>query len=283
MRHRTQAPPAKAVPAPTRAVSASPVDRSAPSPAGPLAGPLAGSLATLLVLADGRLPAGGHAHSGGLESAVAAGRLRDLDGLAAFLAGRLATTGRVAAAFAACACAASRAAGATESAGPAARPAGPPPGDQAASAVSRLSALDAGLDARTPSPALRHTSRAQGRALLRAGRAIWPIGPGPVQPHHPVALGMVAAAAGLGPLEAAVAAGYGTISGPASAAVRLLGLDPYAVHALLARLAGECDRLAAQAVERIDDPVDDLPADSAPLLEIGAEIHASREVRLFAS
>jgi urease accessory protein len=215
------------------------------------------SLATLLVLADGRLPAGSHAHSGGLESAITAGRLRDLADLSAFLRGRLATTGRVSAAFAAAACA------------------GRVPVD----------ALDDGMDARTPSPALRRTSRAQGRALLRAGRAIFGTSPaGPAAGlHQPVALGVVAAAAGLGPLDAAVASAYGTISGPASAAVRLLGLDPYAVHALLAGLAGECDRLAADAAGRVDDPVDELPADSAPLLEIGAELHASQEVRLFAS
>ncbi|MGW4463603.1 urease accessory protein UreF [Micromonospora sp. NPDC004704] len=218
------------------------------------------SLATLLVLADGRLPAGSHAHSGGLESAVASGRLRDLAGLAEFLRGRLATTGRVGAAFAASACA------------------------------GRVPAadLDDGLDARTPSPALRRASRAQGRALVRAGRAIFgpvavPVEVSPAGLHQPVALGLVAAAAGLGPTEAAVACAYGSVSGPASAAVRLLGLDPYAVHALLAGLAGECDRLAADAAGRVDDPVDDLPADSAVLLEIGAELHASQEVRLFAS
>ncbi|MEV4628669.1 urease accessory UreF family protein [Micromonospora sp. NPDC049523] len=218
------------------------------------------SLATLLVLADGRLPAGSHAHSGGLESAVASGRLRDLAGLAEFLRGRLATTGRVGAAFAASACA------------------------------GRVPAadLDDGLDTRTPSPALRRVSRAQGRALVRAGRAIFgpvavPVGASPTGLHQPVALGLVAAAAGLSPTEAAVASAYGSVSGPASAAVRLLGLDPYAVHALLAGLAGECDRLAADAAGRVDDPVDDLPADSAVLLEIGAELHASQEVRLFAS
>lgn len=231
------------------------------------------SLATLLVLADGRLPAGGHAHSGGLESAVAGGRLRDLDGLAAFLAARLATTGRVAATFAAYACATARTTGTGDTDGT-----GPTDGTGAG-----LDELDDGLDARTPSPALRGASRAQGRALLRAGRAIWPLGPGPQRPHHPVALGMVAAAAGLSPEQAAVTAAYGAVTGPASAAVRLLGLDPYAVHALLARLATGCDRLAAEAVDRVGEPVDALPADSAPLLEIGAEIHASREVRLFAS
>ncbi|MEE6261878.1 urease accessory protein UreF [Plantactinospora sonchi] len=218
-------------------------------------------LATLLVLADGRLPAGGHAHSGGLEAAVTGGRLTDLAGLDGFLRGRLETAGRVSAVFTAAACAA------------------------ALDTIHRrrLDELDDGLDARTPSPALRRTSRVQGRALLRAGRAIWSVDPAHRDRHHPVALGIVAAAAGLTPVEAAVAGAYGAVSGPASAAVRLLGLDPYAVHALLATLAGDCDRLAAEAVTRAADPVDLLPADSAPLLEIGAEIHASWEVRLFAS
>ena len=56
--------------------------------------------ATLLLLADGRFPAGGHAHSGGLEAAVARSRVRDLASLRAFLDGRLATTGLVAGAAA---------------------------------------------------------------------------------------------------------------------------------------------------------------------------------------
>ncbi|MFI7599691.1 urease accessory protein UreF [Actinoplanes sp. NPDC049681] len=213
------------------------------------------SLATLLVLADGRLPAGGHAHSGGLEAAVAAGRVRDVAAVGEFLRGRLHTAGLVAAAFAAAACA----------------------------APARWAELDAGLDARTPAPALRRASRAQGRALLRAGRAMWPVPPAGREPHQPVALGILAAVAGLGPTEAAVAAAHGTVTGPASAAVRLLGLDPYAVHALIARLAPDCDRIAAAAAERIDDPADDLPAAGAPLLDIGAELHATWEVRLFAS
>lgn len=218
------------------------------------------SLATLLVLADGRLPSGGHAHSGGLEAQVSSGRVRDVSGVEGFLRGRLATAGVVAAAFAAAACVRE-------------------PG--------RWAELDRGLDARTPSPALRKASRAQGRALLRAGRAMWPLPPvGPAMgrdPHHPVALGVLAGAAGLGPLEAAVAAAHGTVTGPASAAVRLLGLDPYAVHGLLAALAPACDRVAAQAAAQALDPVDDLPAAGAPLLDIGAELHANWEVRLFAS
>jgi urease accessory protein len=213
------------------------------------------SLATLLVLADGRLPAGGHAHSGGLEAAVAAGRVRDVDDVGSFLRGRLATSGLVSAAFAAAACA----------------------------RTAEWAALDEGLDARTPSPALRKASRSQGRALLRAGWAMWPIAAIGREPHHSVALGVVAAAAGLGPTEAAVAAAHGTITGPAGAAVRLLGLDPYAVHALLAALAPECDRIAAEAATRSGDAIDTLPAAGAPLLDIGAELHATWEVRLFAS
>ncbi|GAA0424300.1 urease accessory protein UreF [Actinoplanes capillaceus] len=214
------------------------------------------SLATLLLLADGRLPSGGHAHSGGLEPQIAAGRVRDIRELDGFLRGKLATGGLVSAAFAAAACA----------------------------DVGRAAELDAGLDARTPSPALRKASRAQGRALLRAGRAMWRLAPLPSrEPHQPVALGALSSAAGLTPVEAGVAAAHGTITGSASAAVRLLGLDPYAVHALLARLAPECDRIAALAAERHGDPVDDLPAAGAPLLDIGAEHHATWEVRLFAS
>jgi urease accessory protein len=213
------------------------------------------SLATLLLLADGRLPSGGHAHSAGLEAQVAAGRIRDVGSLGGFLRGKLATSGLVSAAFAAAACA----------------------------DVTRCAVLDAGLDARTPSPALRRASRAQGRALLRAGRAMWPVAAVGRESHQSVALGALAAAAGLTPDQAAAAAAHGVVTGPASAAVRLLGLDPYAVHALLARLAPECDRVAGIAAGRSGDAVDDLPAAGAPLLDIGAEHHATWEVRLFAS
>jgi urease accessory protein len=214
-------------------------------------------LATLLLLADGRLPSGAYAHSGGLEAAVAAGRVADLDSLTAFLRGRLATAGLVSAAFAAAAC--------------------------ASSTVERLTELDGALDARTPSPAQRRASRQQGRALLRAGRAMWGLSPVPAAPHQPVALGAVASAAGLIPADAAAVACYGAVSGPAGAAVRLLGLDPYGVHAVLAGMAAECDQTAGLATTYSQGPVDDLPAASAPLLDIGAEIHASWEVRLFAS
>jgi urease accessory protein len=259
------------------------------------------SLATLLVLADGRLPAGGHAHSGGLEAAVEAGRVADLRSLNGFLRGRLATSGLVAAAFAAAACRrATDFPGAANFPRTAAFPqtadlpnvAASPSAATSPSATgpsattcpkTDIPALDQGLDARTPSPALRAASRAQGRALMRAARAMWPVPNIGREPHHPIALGVTAAAAGLTPRDAATAAAYGSLTGPATAAVRLLGLDPYGTHALLAALATDCDQIAAEAATHALDDVDDLPAGGAPRLDLGAEYHSTWEVRLFAS
>lgn len=250
----------------------------------------------LLLLADGRFPAGAHAHSGGLEAAVAAGRVTDLASLEAFLAGRLATAGLVGAAFAAAAHRAAvpgitgaesaGSAGAAESAGSARRP------DALARSSARsrtLAQLDVELDARTTAPTLRTVSRRQGRALLRAGRAIWPDAPfgdlpaSPDGAHQPLVLGLLCAGAGLSRLDTATVAAYGTVTGAASAGVRLLGLDPYQVQALLVGLADACDGTAAEAARAADDPPERLPAAAAPLADIHAEIHATWEVRLFAS
>ena len=57
--------------------------------------------AALLLLADGRFPAGGHVHSAGIEAAVGEGRVADVDSLRAFLIGRLHTSGLADAALAA--------------------------------------------------------------------------------------------------------------------------------------------------------------------------------------
>lgn len=213
----------------------------------------------LLILADGRFPSGGHAHSGGLEAAVARGRVRDLADLRAFLTGRLRTAGLVAGAFTAAACA---------------RP-------------STMDELEEELGARTPSPALRLAARRQGRSLIRAAQVVWPgehvARAARAKVSQPVALGVVAAAAGLTPGEAALLSTYNSISGPASAAVRLLGLDPYRVNGVLSALGDECDEVAREAATHARGPAEDLPAASAPLLDVSAEDHAAWEVRLFAS
>ncbi|RMI26230.1 urease accessory UreF family protein, partial [Streptomyces triticirhizae] len=105
--------------------------------------------------------------------------------------------------------------------------------------------------------------------------------------HQPVVLGAVGRVAGLGPRDVALAAGYDAISAPASAVVRLLGLDPFEATAVLARLAPETERVADRAVAAADGWPERgetaLPAGAAPLLEIAAEDHAAWPVRLFAS
>ena len=229
------------------------------------------SPAALLLLADGRFPAGGHAHSGGVEAAAALAGLRDTTDLEAFLRGRAATAGAVTAAFAAAACAALS-------------------GPAASGGAAMLGQLDRELEARLPSPTLRAVSRRLGRQLLRAGRVVWPhprldelAATLPGGPHQPVALGAVAAAAGLGAAAAAAAAAHEVVAGPATAAVRLLGLDPFAVHAALARLGPELDALVAAAAAHAHTAPADLPAWGAPLLDVLAEHHARWEVRLFAS
>ncbi|MBD0843621.1 urease accessory protein UreF [Streptomyces sp. TRM68416] len=223
------------------------------------------SRAALLVLADGRFPAGGHAHSGGAEAAVGAGRITGAASLEDFCRGRLHTAGRVAAALSA-----------------------------AAVLGADTVELDTAADARTPSPALRVAARKLGRQLMRAARATWPSAEldalareFPKGAHQPVVLGLAARAAGLGASDAAYCAAYESVSGPASATVRLLSLDPFDATGVLARLAGEVDLVVDAAVEAArrvaDDGVDALPAASAPLLEISAEVHAGWPVRLFAS
>ncbi|MFF0790450.1 urease accessory protein UreF [Streptomyces spiralis] len=223
------------------------------------------SRAALLVLADGRFPAGGHAHSGGAEAAVRAGRITSAADLADFCRGRLHTAGLVAAALAA-----------------------------AAALGHDPAELDAAADARTPSPALRVAARKLGRQLLRAARATWPAAEldavaraFPKGAHQPVVLGLTARAAGLAPEDAAHCAAYESVSGPATATVRLLGLDPFDATGVLARLAPELDGVVERGVGAARlaavDGVDALPAASAPLLEIGAEAHAAWPVRLFAS
>ena len=223
------------------------------------------SRAALLVLADGRFPAGGHAHSGGAEAAVKAGRITGAETLESFCRGRLHTVGLVSAALAAAA---------------------------VLGVDPRL--LDEAADARTPSPALRTAARKLGRQLMRAARATWPSAEldvlareFPKGAHQPVVLGLAARAAGLEAADAAYCAVYESVSGPSSATVRLLSLDPFDATGVLARLSPELDRVADRALEAArrvaDEGVDALPSASAPLLEIGAEAHAAWPVRLFAS
>ena len=129
------------------------------------------------------------------------------------------------------------------------------------------------------------------RALVRLLRSVipeagpvtpWTLGAGSA-PHHPLVLGAGVALAGGTPDLAARAAALAACAGPASAAVRLLGLDPFAVQAMLARLAPGVDECAADAAAAAAGPASLLPADAAPALDLLADYHLTAEVRLFAS
>ncbi len=218
--------------------------------------------AALLLLADGRFPAGGHAHSGGVESACASGGITDVASLRSFVRGRLHTSGLVDASFAAAACARQH----------------------------PWTHLDAACDARIVSARLRDASRTLGRQALRAGQRVWPH-PSllelrsalPAGPHQAIVLGAIAGAAGLTPSNAALCAIHHLASAAATAAVRLLGLDPFDVHAMLASLTAEIGAVADDAVLRSRGSLGGLPASSGPLVDVLADDHATWEVRLFAS
>jgi urease accessory protein len=98
-----------------------------------------------------------------------------------------------------------------------------------------------------------------------------------------VALGAVAEAAGLVPAESALCSLHHLVGAVTTAAVRLLGLDPFDVQAIAARAADHLEALAADAAERARGGAADLPADNSLLADILAEHHATWEVRLFAS
>ncbi|MCH9733096.1 MAG: urease accessory protein UreF [Actinomycetia bacterium] len=212
------------------------------------------SLVALLALSDSRLPTGGHVHSGGIEEAVTSALVTDISTLRAYLRRRIRTHGLVTASVA------------------------------AAVHVGALSAAagaggDTETDARTPAPAARRASRAQGRGLARLARRIWPdrdwdaLGP---TPHLAVAAGAVGAASGLAPEHTALSLVYTTMTGSATAAQRLLALDPGDVAAVTFELSQLCEQTADAAAKDLTDLSD-------PLLDVLAQRHATRERPLFAS
>ena len=225
---------------------------------------MTGSWVAALLLADGRFPTGGHVHSAGVESAVADGRISDVDSLAAYVRGRLATVALTDAALAAATVVHL--------------------GRETTAAVA--AALDDEAEARVTVPALRAASRRLGRQLVRVAGGCWR---SPVlavlhpDPHQPVALGAVGLAAGLGVTEVATLAVHHAVAAPSQAAVRLLGLDPFAVAALQASFAAEADPIVAEAIAAANGALDELPARTGPLAEIAAADHAGWDSRLFAT
>ncbi|MGD9619433.1 MAG: urease accessory protein UreF [Mycolicibacterium sp.] len=211
-------------------------------------------LVALLSLSDSRLPTGGHVHSGGMEEAVTSALVTDISTLRAYLRRRIRTHGLVTASVAAAV------------------------HDGALSAEAGTGA-DLETDARTPAPAARAASRAQGRGLVRLARRIWPdvawdaLGP---TPHLAVAAGVVGGASGLRPEHTALCTVYTTMTGSATAAQRLLALDPGDVAAVTFALSPLCEETAVEATTQLADLSD-------PLLDVLAQRHIERERPLFAS
>jgi urease accessory protein len=209
-----------------------------------------------LLLADSRFPSGSYAHSLGLEQAVASG----LTDVPTFMAARLRL---VAGADARFAVEARRAAGSPR----------------------QLARLDAEWAARCPSPVLREGARRLGAQLLRSAATVWPGDPiaayrvaSRLTPR-PIALGVVAAAGSLADEDVALLALYDDAATVASAALKLLPLDPAVTARWLAELAPQLS-LAARAVAADRGP---LPAPAAVALELSAPIHLQQRERLFAS
>lgn len=216
-----------------------------------------GSVAALLMLSDGRFPDGSHAHSFGMEAAVTVGRVRDPSTMRAYIEARLWSTTRTDAATAAL----------------------------VVRGTHSIGSVDHALELRLPGEAARITSRSLGRSLLRTAERLWP-GQAPRlddgrAPLQPVAFGAVAALSGCSPSQAALCSVHASAAALSSAALRLLGLDPFTVAAVLAELRPTVGAVAA-SVDDIATP-DDLPVVTTPIAELDPELGRTIEPRLFGS
>ena len=214
----------------------------------------------MMLLADARLPVAGHTQSGQLEAAVRSGLTAEQ--VPVFMRSRLASVVRV----------------------------------EAGTAVVGLHRLRAGLPfepvvdgwaARTPAAAMRDTSRTLGRALLRLVRRLFPDSVHVAEvaalerPCRPLVLASAAAAGGLAPASLARLVAYDDLQTVASAALKLLPLDPLDATGWVHDLLPEAERLAAE-VAPLTDP-HQIPAPSAPQLDLWAQSHARTTRRLFSA
>ena len=213
-----------------------------------------------MLLADGRLPVGGHTQSSGLEPALLGGL--DPADIPSFITTRLRTTITV---------------------------------DAATAVVARHHTL-AGLPlepvqlawaARTPSEVVRAASVAVGRGQRRLAQRLWPgsaaasaLAAQPA-PARPVAVGAMAAAAGLdGPRTARLVA-YDDVQSLCAAALKLCPLDPAQTTEWLLH-AGPAVEDVVTRVGRLTEP-HGIPAPAALLLEAWQHHHPNHPRRLFSA
>lgn len=212
----------------------------------------------LLQLADAAFPNGGFAHSSGLEATMVLGGLATTDDpVGPFLDATLRQAGRASLPFV----------------------------RAAATEPSRLSTLDATLDAMLPMLATNRSSRAQGRALATATSRIWPAvenialyaRTGPA--HHAPVFGAIFGTLGVSPDDTAVAYLHGAMRGVLSAGVRLGLLGPLEAQRLQAERAPLLDSVLATTRHLRPDEA----APTAPLLDMFAALHDRLDGRMFQS
>jgi urease accessory protein len=216
----------------------------------------------LAMLADARLPTGSHAHSAGLEPAILGGlsdQGRRPGEIPAYAASRLRTVT------------------ATEA---------------GAAVVARhfwldgrsLTAVGDAWAARTPSGAARAAACQLGRGYLRLAHGLWPEEMGTAfargsAPARPLVLGVIGAVTGLSARQVAQLVGYDDVQTIASAALKLVPLDPVVASRWVLRLHPAIDAMADEVADMTDPH--QIPASGAPMVDAHAESHATSTRRLF--
>ena len=221
----------------------------------------------LLQFADGLFPAGGYAHSFGLETYVHEGRVRDGTGVLAALQTHLAGS------------------------------AGPCDAAAVARAVrigaradlDDAIALDLELDALRPAVELREASRQMGRQTMRIAVALVSSrflvafsdhAEATRAPcHHPLVFGLVGGVLGWRVLDATQAYLHANAAAFVSAALRLLSLGQLEAQQILWAAGEVIDRLARDAAREPAEPLWSF----TPGLEIAAMRHRRLDARLFRS
>ncbi|GHH74790.1 urease accessory protein UreF [Promicromonospora soli] len=244
------------------------------------------ALSVAMLLADARLPSGGHAHSASLEPALLGGM--PTGAVPAWLVGRATTVSLVEAGTAVVTARLFAAA----SEGPlTGASAGASDGAQVADPFDSFGLADVvgAWAARTPAPALRDAARLLGRGYLRLARTLWPDAPavralvahdavhGPLP--RAIVLGAVAAATGLPAADTVRLTVYDDAQTAASALLKLEPLDPVTP----ARWVLEACAAAEQHVLRVAacTTPEEIPASGSPQTEGWAQAHALLSQRLF--
>jgi urease accessory protein len=225
------------------------------------------ALLSMLQFSDGLFPAGGYAHSFGLETYVQSGAVADAAGVESFVRAYLENS-----------------AGPTDSVAAISAARAAAAGDLAACLE-----LDAALEAMKCAAELREASRQMGRQTLRIaasvsgdallGEFFAAVTAARTPGHHAVAFGVIANAQGWDARATASALLYAASAQLVGASLRLMPLGQLAGQQILANLRPAIARLAAEAEHGAPGEIWSF----VPAIEIAAMQHAQLSARLFRS